>query len=92
MLDFNDDGLDALKNVLIERLINSPDLDAAALRHHLEKEGYANLLSQLFGTDMSARLGGLIDTIDNGVVDDTRVRAVLDEMIERLSRDNRRGV
>ena len=92
MLDFNDDGLDALKNALIDRLMNAPDLDAAALRHHLETEGHAELLSQLFGTDMSARLGGLLGTMDSGEVNDTRVRAVLDEMIERLARNNRRGL
>ena len=39
MLDFHDDGLDALKNAIIDRLMNAPDLDAAALRHHLEDRG-----------------------------------------------------
>ncbi|MEC7190926.1 MAG: DNA primase, partial [Pseudomonadota bacterium] len=92
MLDFNDDGLDALKNALIDRLMNAPDLDAAALRHHLTTEGYAELLSQLFGMDMSARLGGLLGTIDTGEVNDARVRAVLDEMMVRLARNNRRGL
>ncbi|GIR96999.1 MAG: hypothetical protein CM15mP100_2190 [Alphaproteobacteria bacterium] len=92
MLDFNDDGLDALKNALIDRLMNAPDLDAAALRHHLSTDGHAELLSQLFGTDMSARLGGLLGTMDTGEVNDARVRAVLDEMTERLARNNRRGL
>ena len=92
MLDFNDDGLDALKNALTHRLMNAPDLDAAALRHHLKTEGHAELLSQLFGTDMSARLGGLLGTTDTGEVNDARVRAVLDEMTERLARNNRRGL
>ena len=45
----------------------------------------------MFGTDMSARLGGLVGTMDTGEVDDARVRAVLDEMMERLARNNRRG-
>ena len=92
MLDFNDDGLDALKNALTHRLMNAPDLDAAALRHHLSTEGHAELLSQLFGTDMSARLGGLLGTMDAGEVNNARVRAVLDEMTERLARNNRRGL
>ena len=92
MLDFNDDGLDALKNALIDRLMNAPDLDAAALRHHLTIDGHEELLSQLFGTDMSARLGGLLGTMDKGEVNDARVRAVLDEMTERLARNNRRGL
>ena len=41
---------------------------------------------------MSARLGGLSGTLNTGEVDDARVRAVLDEMIERLARKNRRGL
>ena len=43
------------------------------------------MLSQLFGTDMSARLGGLLGTTDTGEVNHARVRAVLDEMTERLA-------
>ena len=92
MLDFNDDGLNALKNALIDRLVNAPDLDAAALRHHLEIDGHAHLLSQLFGTDMSARLGGLVNDKKTGETNEARVRAVLDEMTERLARNNRRGL
>lgn len=92
MLDFNDDGLDALKNSLIDRLMNAPDLDAAALRHHLESDGYVDLLRQLFGTDMTARLGGLISGRDYDEANNARVRAVLDEMIARLARNNRRGL
>ena len=92
MLDFKDDRLDALKNALFDRLVNAPDLDAAALRHHLELDGHAELLSQLFGTDMSARLGGLISTMETGESDDARVRAVLNDMTERLARTNKRGV
>ena len=71
---------------LLTGLLNAPDLDAAALRHHLKSEGHAQLLSQLFGTDMTARLGGLVSTMDTGETDDARVRAVLNEMIERLAR------
>ena len=91
MLDFNDDGLDAPKNALIDRLMSAPDLDAAALRHHLTSIGHEELMGQLFGTDMSARLGGLLDTMDAGEVNEARVRAVLDEMTERLARNSSRG-
>ena len=92
MLDFNDDGLDGLKNALINRLVNAPDLDAAALRHHLKLDGYEELLCQLFGTDMSARLGRLVNVMETGEANDARVRAVLDEMTARLARNNSRGV
>ena len=92
MLDFKNDRLDALKNALFDRLVNAPDLDAAALRHHLELDGHTELLSQLFGTDMSARLGGLVSTMEAGESDDSRVRSVLDELTERLARTNKRGV
>ena len=72
--------------------MNAPDLDASALRHHLELDGYGELLSQLFGTDMSARLGGLVNDKETGETNDVRVRAVLDEITVRLARNNRRGV
>jgi len=50
------------------------------------------LLSRLFGTDMSSRLGGLVKTMDKGGANDARVRAVLDEMTARLAQNKRRGV
>ena len=81
MLDFHDDQLDGLKNAVIDRLIAAPDLDAAALRHHLETDGYAVITDQLFGADMKARLGGISDQPDEG-----RVRTALDEMMTRLAR------
>lgn len=86
MLDFQDDGLSALKNSLSDRLVNAPDLDAAALKYHLELDGHAEVLSQLFGTDMTARLGGLISGMDIGKINDARVRVVMDEMVARLAR------
>ena len=86
MLDFHDDGLDALKNAIIDRLVNAPDLDAAALRYHLEEDGNEQTLGQLFGFDMTARLGGLVSTTDIDKTDDARVRSVLDEIIARLAR------
>ena len=95
MLDFHDDGLDALKNAIIDRLVHAPDLDAAALRYHLNSEGYEQALSKLFGSDMTARLGGLVSTTDAEKTDDARVRAILNEIIARLARtsgkSNRNG-
>ena len=81
MLDFHDDSLDALKNALIDRLVTAPDLDVAALRHHLEADGFEQTLNQLFDADMTARLGGLVSTVNTESTDDLRVRAVLDEII-----------
>ena len=86
MLDFHDDSLDALKNALIDKLVTAPDLDVATLRHHLEADGFEQALNQLFGDDMTARLGGLVSTVNTGRTDDVRVRAVLDEIIVRLAR------
>ena len=86
MLDFHDDALDGLKNTVIDRLLSAPDLDAAALKHHLETESNAVILDQLFGADMMARFGGAIDRLDEG-----RVRTVLDEMMTRLARTSHRG-
>ena len=86
MLDFHDQALDGLKNEVIDRLLSAPDLDAAALRHHLETENNAVILDQLFGADMTARFGGAIDRLD-----DARVRTVLDEMMTRLARTSNRG-
>ena len=92
MLDFHDESLEVLKNALIDRLVNAPDLDAAALKYHLESNGHAEILSHLFGTDMTARLGGLVHGINTGKKDDARVRAVLDEMIARLARTSSKPV
>ena len=92
MLDFHDESLEVLKNALIDRLVNAPDLDAAALKYHLESNGHAEILGHLFGTDMTARLGGLVHGINTGKKDDARVRAVLDEMIARLARTSSKPV
>ncbi len=86
MLDFHDEALDGLKNTVIDRLLSAPDLDAAALKHHLETDKDAVILDQLFGADMTARFGGAIDRLD-----EARVRNVLDEMMTRLARTGHRG-
>ena len=86
MLDFHDEALDGLKNTVIDLLLSAPDLDAAALKHHLETDIDAVILDQLFGADMTARFGGTIDKLD-----EVRVRNVLDEMMTRLARTGHRG-
>ena len=86
MLDFHDEALDGLKNTVIDRLLSAPDLDAAALKHHLETETNAVILDQLFGADMTARFGGAPDRLEQA-----RVRTVLDEMMTRLARTGHRG-
>ena len=86
MLDFHDEALDGLKNTVIDRLLSAPDLDAAALKHHLKTDIDAVILDQLFGADMTARFGGAIDKLD-----EVRVRNVLDEMMTRLARTGHRG-
>ena len=86
MLDFHDEALDGLENTVIDRLLSAPDLDAAALKHHLETDIDAVILDQLFGVDMTARFGGAIDRLD-----EARVRNVLDEMMIRLARTGHRG-
>ena len=86
MLDFHDEALDGLKNTVIDLLLSAPDLDAAALKHHLETDKDAVILDQLFGADMTARFGGAIDKLD-----EVRVRNVLDEMMTRLARTGHRG-
>ena len=86
MLDFHDEALDGLKNTVIDLLLSAPDLDAAALKHHLETDIDAVMLDQLFGADMTARFGGAIDKLD-----EVRVRNVLDEMMTRLARTGHRG-
>ena len=86
MLDFHDEALDGLKNTVIDLLLSAPDLDAAALKHHLETDRDAVILDQLFGADMTARFGGAIDKLD-----EVRVRNVLDEMMTRLARTGHRG-
>ena len=86
MLDFHDEALDGLKNTVIDLLLSAPDLDAAALKHHLETDIDAAILDQLFGVDMTARLGGAIDRLD-----EARVRNAWDEMMIRLARTGHLG-
>ena len=56
MLDSGDLGLESLKKALIDAVIIDPDLDAVALRHHLEGLNFSGALALVMGDDMQARL------------------------------------
>ncbi len=56
MLDSGDKALESLKKALIDAVIIDPDLDAVALRHHLEGLNLSSALALVMGDDMKARL------------------------------------
>jgi DNA primase len=56
MLDSGDDSLESLKKALIDAVIRDPDLDAAALNHHLKGLNLDKSLAAVTGEDMRARL------------------------------------
>ena len=55
-IDSGDAGLEALKKAAIDAVIRDPDLDAAALRHHLNGLNLADAISVLEGDEMKARM------------------------------------
>jgi DNA primase len=55
-IDSGDAGLEALKKAAIDAVIRDPDLDAAALRHHLNGLNLADAISVLEGYEMKARM------------------------------------
>ena len=56
VIDSGDAGLEALKKAAIDAVIRDPDLDAAALRHHLNWLNLADAISVLEGDEMKARM------------------------------------
>ena len=56
VIDSGDAGLEALKKAAIDAVIRDPDLDAAALRHHLHGLNLADAISVLEGDEMKARM------------------------------------
>ena len=56
VIDSGDAGLEALKKAAIDAVIRDPDLDAAALRHHLRGLNLADAISVLEGDEMKARM------------------------------------
>ena len=55
-IDSGDAGLEALKKAAIDAVIRDPDLDAAALRHHLHGLNLADAIGVLEGDEMKARM------------------------------------
>ena len=64
-IQIEDERLEELKNVLISQMIADPDLDAEAIRHHLERLEYTNILDDLFSADMIARFGMPLDRMSS---------------------------
>ena len=64
-IQIEDERLEELKNVLISQMIADPDLDAEAIRHHLERLEYKNILDDLFSADMIARFGMPLDRMSS---------------------------
>ena len=56
MLDSGDKKLESLKKALIDAVIGDPDLDVVAIRHHLNGLNLGDVLAELTGEDMRARL------------------------------------
>ena len=56
MLDSGDKKLESLKKALIDLVIGNPDLDVVAIRHHLNGLSLGDVLAELTGEDMKARL------------------------------------
>jgi len=55
-IESGDAGLEALKKAAIDAVIRDPDLDAAALRHHLNGLNLAEAIGVLEGDEMKARM------------------------------------
>ena len=90
MMEFQDSELEAVKKHLIDLLIATPDLDEAAVRYHLEQTEFSDAVEDLFGRDMTARLGG---GFKNGNSDWTATKAkeTLSEIMDRLLQKTRRS-
>ena len=55
-IDSGDQSLERVKKAVIDTLIRDPDLDATALRHHLDGLNLTDALDVLEGDEMKARL------------------------------------
>ena len=55
-IDSGDPALERLKKAAIDAVIRDPDLDAAALRHHLKRLNFIDELSVLEGEELKARM------------------------------------
>jgi DNA primase len=90
MMEFEDSELEGVKKHIIDLLIATPDLDEAALRYHLEALGSDMMLEELYGGDMTARLGAIFNA---GRSDWTATKAkdILREIMDRLLHKTRRS-
>ncbi|MGC6439491.1 MAG: DNA primase [Candidatus Puniceispirillaceae bacterium] len=50
------ESLENVKNSVLDQLIRDPDLDAAAVKHHVSISGHESLLAELAGSDIQNRL------------------------------------
>ena len=55
-IDSGDDALERLKKAAIDAVIRDPDLDAAALRHHLTGLNFVDELTVLEGEELKSRM------------------------------------
>ncbi|MGB1473395.1 MAG: toprim domain-containing protein, partial [Candidatus Puniceispirillaceae bacterium] len=90
MMEFEDSELEGVKKHIIDLLIATPDLDEAALRYHLEILGPDMMLEELYGGDMTARLGAIFNA---GRSDWTATKAkdILREIMDRLLHKTKRS-
>ena len=90
MMEFQDSELEAVKKHLIDLLIATPDLDEAAVRYHLEQTEFSDAAEDLFGRDMTARLGGGFKS-GNSDWTATKAKETLSEIMDRLLQKTRRS-
>ena len=90
MMEFEDSELEGVKKHIIDLLIATPDLDEAALRYHLRVLVSDMMLEELYGGDMTARLGAIFNA---GRSDWTATKAkdILREIMDRLLHKTRRS-
>jgi len=76
MLETADQPLDQLKKAVIDAVIRDPDLDAAALRHHLQGLKVTESIDVLEGDEMKARM-----PFDPGTLSGEDAGRQLDELL-----------
>ena len=79
-VEMDNEALFRVKNAIISQIIATPDLDADAIRHHLEMNGHKDVLDELFNADMQARFGMSVDKLSTSKAD-----GVLAELLARAS-------
>ena len=77
MLHSGDQSLESLKKALIDAVIRDPDLDAAAINHHLQELNLGDVLAVVMGDDMKARL-----PFDPSQLSNDKAAMHLDELLQ----------